>query len=65
MLGTCAQCDESNVVVNVPRIRNILLYKNKLCFSQKDGSVQNMQSHKSKASTDAAMKVKERLLVQN
>ena len=32
MLGTCAQCDESNVVMNVPRIRNILLYKNVLCL---------------------------------
>ena len=49
MWGICEQCDESNVVANVPRIRNILLYKKNACVSL----VQNMQR---KGFTDAAVK---------
>ena len=59
MSGTCAQCDESNVVVNAAKNKKyIVVQKRIVCFSQKDESVQNMQSHKSKASTGAAVKVR-------
>ena len=55
MSGKCAQCDESNVVMNAPIIRNILLYKN--CLFPHPAKAELMQNIK-------AMDAKAGVLVQ-
>ena len=51
MSGKCAQCDESNVVMNAPIIRNILLYKKLLVFliPKKAELIQNIKAMDTKA----------------